>query len=150
MTDAQIKIDGLNEFVRSIKRLDADMPKVLRVGFNNAANIVVAYAKPKVPRKTGAAAGTIKATSTQTLVRVSEGSKRVPYMPWLDFGGTIGRRTAKKRKAAGGTGRTGPHRLFIKEGRYIWAGLAHEHDKVIDAVQQALNDAARSAGLVVD
>ena len=56
MTEA-IKIDGLNEFVRNLKKLDADLPKTLRVGFNDAAQIIVDYAKPKVPHKSGRAAG---------------------------------------------------------------------------------------------
>jgi hypothetical protein len=60
-----------------------------------------------VPRRTGRAGGTIKAASTRTEARVSEGGARAPYMPWLDFGGRVGRKNSVKRP-------------FLKEGRYIW------------------------------
>ena len=136
MTEA-IKIDGLNEFVRNLKKLDADLPKTLRVGFNQAAQIIVDYAKPKVPRKSGKAAGSIRAQSTRTAVRVSEGGKRAPYMPWLDFGGKVGRKRSIGRP-------------FLKEGRFLYAGLHAERDRIYAAVETALLDAARSAGVEVD
>jgi len=136
MTEA-IKIDGLAEFVRNLKKLDADLPKALRIGFNDAANIIVDYAKPKVPHKSGRAAGSIRAQSTRTAVRVTEGGKRAPYMPWLDFGGKVGRKKSV-------------HRPFLKEGRFLYAGLNAERDHVYAAVEAALIDAARSAGVEVD
>lgn len=132
-----IKIDGLNEFVRNLKKLDADLPKTLRVGFNDAAQIVVDYAKPRVPHKSGKAAGSIRAQSTRTTVRVSEGGKRAPYMPFLDFGGRVGRKRSIVRP-------------FIKEGRFLYAALDDRHDVIVAAVQKALHDAATAAGLAVD
>lgn len=38
---------------------------------------------------------------------VSEGSVRFPYVGWLDFGGTVGRRHAN-------------HRLWLTRGRYLF------------------------------
>lgn len=136
MTEA-IKIDGLAQFVRNLKKLDADLPKALRVGFNDAAQIIIDYAKPKVPHRSGKAARTIKARSTSSSVRVSEGGKSAPYMPWLDFGGRVGRHKSIRRP-------------FFKEGRFLYAGLNANYDKVHDAVEAALLDAARSAGVEVD
>lgn len=132
-----IKIDGLDQFVRNLKKLDADLPKALRVGFNDAAQIIVDYAKPKVPRKSGRAAGSIRAQSTRSAVRVSEGGKRAPYMPWLDFGGRVGRKGSA-------------HRPFLKEGRFLYAGLHSKRDQIFAAVETALLDAARAAGVEVD
>jgi len=134
-----IKIDGLSQFVRNLKKLDSDMPKTLRVGFNAAANIVVDYAKPKVPRKTGKAAGSIRAQSTGRAVRVTEGGKRAPYMPWLDFGGKIRPKPGQVKS-----------RPFLKEGRFLYAGLAAKREQVRTVVEAALIDAARAAGVEVD
>lgn len=136
MTEA-IKIDGLAQFVRNLKKLDADLPKALRVGFNDAATIIVDYAKPRVPHRSGKAARSIKARSTSSSVRVSEGGNSAPYMPWVDFGGRVGRRKSIRRP-------------FFKEGRFLYAGLNANYDKITDAVTAALLDAARSAGVEVD
>jgi len=145
-----IKIDGLDQFVRNLKKLDADLPKTLRVGLNAAAQIIVDYSKPRVPHRSGRAAKSIRASSTRSMVRVSEGGARAPYMPWLDFGGTIGKRSAKRRKAEGGSGRTTSKRPFLKEGRFLYAGLAAERDKIHAAVETALLEAAAGAGIEVD
>lgn len=132
-----VQIDGLNQFVRNLKKLDADLPKALRVAFNDATNLVIDYAKPRVPRRTGRAQASIKARSTRTAARVAIGGNRAPYMPWLDFGG-----------------RTGPNRSvvrpFLKEGRYLYKALAVKRPQLQEALEKALLDAARSAGVEVD
>jgi len=132
-----IRVTGLNDLVRKLKRVDADLPKTVRVGFNEAAQLVVDYARPRVPMASGRARASVRAQSTRTAVRVSEGGKRAPYMPWLDFGGKVGRNRSVARK-------------FIKSGRYVWAGYSHEHDKIVATVQRVLTDAVRAAGVEVD
>lgn len=133
-----IKIEGLAEFTRNLKKLDADLPKTLRVAMNGAAKVVVDWAQPRVPRKSGRAAASVRVASTRGAVRARAGGARVPYYPWLDFGGE-GR--IKGRPAA---------RPFKKEGRYLWAGLAVKRDEVQKVTVQALLDAARAAGVEVD
>ncbi|NYT96327.1 HK97 gp10 family phage protein [Salinispora sp. H7-4] len=132
-----IKIDGLASFTRSLRRLDADLPKTLRVGLNDAAAVVVDWARPRVPRRSGRAARSLRVASTGRAVRVRAGGARVPYYPWLDFGGRVGR------------GRT-VRRPFRREGRYLWAGYAAKSDEVRRVTERALLDAAKSAGVEVD
>lgn len=132
-----VKITGLAEFNRNLKKLDADLPKALRLAHNEAAQLIVDYAKPKVPRKSGRAAGSIKAKSTRTESRVSGGSKRVSYYPWLDFGGRVG----PKRSV---------HRPFIKEGRYLYPALGAQYDKFAELLEEKLIEVARQAGVEVD
>lgn len=129
-----IEIVGLREFNRSLRQLDKNLPKGLRLAGNAAANIVVDEAKPRVPRRSGKAAGSVKAASTRTAARVSGGGPKVPYYPWLDFGGRVGRRHQTKRP-------------FIKEGRYIWAAFADRKPEVQQTLHQELAALARSAGL---
>lgn len=138
MSDA-IKIDGLSLFVRNLKQLDTSLPKAVRVAFNAAADTVVADVKPRVPRRTGKAAGSVRAASTQTAARVSGGGARAPWYPWLDFGGRIGRRKSVKRP-------------FIKEGRYLYASYFRMRDsgKFEDVMTTALLDVVRGAGFEVD
>lgn len=132
-----IRVEGLDQFVRNLRALDAGLPKALRRSQNRAAAVVVEWARPRVPRRSGRAAGSIRAASTARATRVREGSARVPYMPWLDFGG-----------------RTGPRRSVVRpyrrEGRYVWAALAATRDQVAVELERSLLDAARSAGVQVD
>lgn len=136
MVDA-IKITGLAEFTRSLKRLDSDLPKVLRVAFNTAGARILGDARSAVPSRSGRAAGSVKGASTATAFRIKGGSARVPYYPWLDFGGRVGKRGSVKRP-------------FIKEGRYIYASYYKHHDELGTLLEGALLDAARAAGLEVD
>jgi hypothetical protein len=131
-----IRITGLAEFNRNLRKLDKDLPKALRLAHNEAAQIIVDWAAPRVPRKSGRAAGSVKARSTRTESRVQGGSKRVPYYPWLDFGGKVGPRRSV-------------HRPFIREGRYIYPGLSANYDQFAELLTEKLIDVARQAGVEV-
>lgn len=132
-----IKIEGLKEFSRALRKIDNELPKALRLAHNEAGQLIVDYAKAKVPRKTGRAAGTIKAKSTRTETRVQGGSKRVPYYPWLDFGGRVGRRHSVQRP-------------YIKQGRYIYPALGANYDEFTQLLTEKLIEVARQAGVDVD
>lgn len=131
---APIRIEGLAQFSRALRKLDADAPKGLRLAFNEAADVVIAHVRPKIPKRTGRAARSLKAKSTRTQARVAVGGPSAPYFPWLDFGGRVGRR---KRTV----------RPFIKEGRYLFPGLHESHDEVQKVLERALAGVVRSAGL---
>lgn len=131
-----IKVEGLAEFSRNLRRLDSELPKGLRLAGNEAAELVVGWARARVARKTGAAAGTVRASSTRTEARVTGGSKRRSYYPWLDFGGRVGR----KRSVA---------RPFIKEGRYIYPGFTRQRDEVHARLVKSLLRVAQDAGMDV-
>lgn len=132
-----IKIDGLNQFARNLRKLDNDLPKALRIGFNEAAGIVVTAAKPLFPRRTGKAASTVRVASTRTAVRVVEGGNRASYVPWLDFGGKVGRKKSV-------------HRPFIGDGRFLYPSFYKHGEEVHEAIVKALLDVAEQSGVVVD
>jgi hypothetical protein len=134
---AKISITGLREFQGALKAMDGDLPKLLRVVNNQAAKIVVDYAAPRMPRKSGRAQASLKARSSQREARVGMGGRKAPYAPWLDFGGQ-GR--VKGRP---------PHREFMKEGRYVYKALAVQRNEIIDAMSAGLAQLATSAGLDV-
>lgn len=132
-----IKIDGLARFTRNLRKLDASAPKALRVGLNDAAALVVDWARPRVPCRSGRAARSLRVASTGRAVRVRAGGARVPYYPWLDFGGRVGRGRSVRRP-------------FRREGRYLWAGYSAKSNEVRRITERALLDAAKSAGVEVD
>lgn len=133
-----IRIEGLRELNRGLKALDADLPKAMRVALNQAADVIVGPARARVPKRTGRAANSIRARSTRTSVRVSGGSKRAAYYPWLDFGGRVGRRH-------------GVRRAFLKEGRYLYATYYEKRDsgEFVEILQAAIVGVAREAGFEV-
>lgn len=135
MVDA-IRIEGLKELRAGLKEISADLPKALRMAFNDSADIVVQDARPRIPSRTGRAKGTVKARSTQTAARVVGGGAKAPYYPWLDFGGKIPR---------------GPRRPFLKEGRYIYNAYfrAKRSGRFQESLEKNLVAVARSAGIEV-
>jgi hypothetical protein len=131
-----IKIEGLREFRAGLKRMDKDLPKGIRLALNSVVDIVVDDARPRVPRVTGKAANSLKSQSTQSAARIKAGGSRAPYFPWLDFGGRTGRNKSVDRP-------------FYKKGRYVWLSFADKRTEVTHALDGALADVARGAGLDV-
>ena len=132
-----IAIQGLRETSRALRRIDAEAPKQLRLVFNDAAGLLVGYVKQHAPVLTGRAVASVKARSTRTAARVAVGGPRAPYYPWLDFGG----RTGPRRSV---------YRPFIKQGRYVYPGLAELRPQIIAVMQDGVARTARDAGLEVD
>lgn len=139
MAAEPIKIEGLREFVRDLKKIDSDLPKMVRVANNMAADVVVGYARPRVPSRSGRARRSVKAKSTRTKVRVVGGGNRARHYPWLDFGGKVGRNRSVSRP-------------FRKDGRYIYKGyfLSRDSGEFQEVLTKALLDVARQAGVEVD
>lgn len=132
----KIQIDGLRQFQASLRKMDADLPKQLRLALNKASDEVIDYAKPRFPKRSGAAAASLKARSTQRAARVGLGGRRAPYAPWLDFGGRVGPNKSVRRP-------------FIREGRYVYKGLSERRPQIIEIMQDAMTQLARDAGLEV-
>jgi hypothetical protein len=137
-SDGAIQVEGLAQFRRSLKELDKNAPKALRIAFNNSAEVIVDEARPKVPvGPTGRARNAIKLRSTQAEARIAGGSKKVPYYPWLDFGGKAGR----GRKMV---------RPFLKHGRYIYDAYFRRRDDFQANLSDELNAVVRQSGMDVD
>jgi hypothetical protein len=132
-----IRIDGLVQFQKQLRAIDSELPKTLRVVGNAAGQLIVDWAKPRVPTRTGRAKGSIRVTSSQRQSQVTGGGKRVPWYPWLDFGGKVG-----PKKSV--------HRAFIHNGRYIYAGYTARRDDVQAVLLSGLIDTCRAAGVEVD
>lgn len=131
-----IRMEGIRELQGALRKMDADLPKELRLGFNDVAGIVVDYARPRFPTRTGRAAGSVRAQSSQRGAGVAEGGRRAPYAPWLDFGGAVGPNRSVKRR-------------FERSGRYVWAGVRERREEIQDRLEKVLTDVARGAGLDV-
>lgn len=134
---AAIKIAGLRDLNRELKALDPAAGKQIKAALNDAAEIVLAYAKPRVPSATGAARSSIMVRSTVRESRVVAGGKRAPYYPWLDYGGKVGRNKSVKRP-------------FIKEGRYLYPALGARKTEFSAMLETRLTAIITDAGLTPD
>lgn len=129
-----IEIKGIRELQAALKALDGESQKRLRIVFNEAAELVVAVAAPKVPTVSGAARKSVRARSGQRNAIVMGGSARVPYYGWLDFGGKAG---------------NGVRRYFQKSGRYIYPAYTAKRPIILAQLTDALVALAHDAGLDV-
>lgn len=133
----RLQVTGLKELQGALRRVDADLPKELRKTLNGVSQLVIDYAKPRVPSRTGRAAASLKVRSSQREARIAAGGSRAPYYPWLDFGGRVGKGRSVKRP-------------FYREGRYIYPGLRANSAKITEVMEAAVVDLCRRSGFVVD
>lgn len=136
MSSSTIKVVGLNDFRRGLRGMDKGLPKGVRLALNEVAGVLIDATRPKIPKRTGAAAASLKAASTQSAAKVSVGGTKAPYYPWLDFGGKTGRKKSVVRP-------------FYKEGRYLFPTLADERDNIQDAMLKAMAQLAETNGIEV-
>lgn len=133
----KIQVEGLREFQKALRDLDAGIPKMMRLVLNGASGVVIDWVRPRMPTRTGRARASLKARSSQREARVAIGGNRAAWVPWLDFGGE-GKR--KGRPAA---------RPFIRDGRYLYQGLKVKRVEVTEIMSAGLTQLAKDAGLDV-
>ena len=138
MDELKVSVGGLAQLNRGLKAIDSGAPKELRLALNEAAQLLVDAARPKIPEETGAARRSLVARSTRTSARVAAGGKKAPWFPWLDFGGE-GRVKGRPAK-----------REFLREGRYIYPTLREIRPRIEAQLQESLSRVIRNAGLVED
>lgn len=132
-----IKVEGLREFQKALRDMDGESQKMLRQVLNAAVEDIASGARRKVPRKTGKAASSIRAASSQREAIVKAGGRKASYFPWLDFGGRVGRDRSVKRP-------------FIQSGRYLYPTYSSHRAGTLKLIEQGLVAVAREAGLEVD
>lgn len=135
---ASIEVEGLDEFVGALKAIDRGLPTMVRLVRNEAADLVISRARPEVVRRTGRAAGTLRARSTRRRTRITGGGSRGPYYAWLDFGGAVGINRSVRR----------PYR---RQGRYVyrWYFQARDSGEIEEIMRRGLVRVATTAGFEV-
>lgn len=85
-----VEVHGLPELAAGtrllVERIDEEAPK----RFEDVAERQAAAVRSRVPRRSGALAGSVEATVERDRAQVGY-SGAVPYDGWIDFGGTRGR-----------------------------------------------------------
>lgn len=132
-----VQVTGLAQFRRGLRDLDRAAPRALRIAGNEAAQLVVDAARPMVPRRSGRAAASIKTRSSQSVVRVVSGGARAPYMPWLDYGGRVGKNDTAQRR-------------FERDGRYVYPAFRKVRSEFETVLMTAIRRVADESGVTID
>jgi hypothetical protein len=147
-----VRIDGLKELNRALKKYSVDAQKELVAELKNspATQKILRDAKQGIQssigkgpnglsRSTGRAVGSLRVTSNMNGVFIIGGKARVPYYGWLDFGGVL--------KPSGGRKNTQRQHVFIKKGRGIYPAIDHNRAGLRNTAEEAMGRAKQKAGL---
>jgi hypothetical protein len=124
----EIRVEGLREFQRDLKRLEPETAKLLRADIRATAARVAVEARANAPRLTGRYAKSIRPYVTAKGVSIGS---RVPYAGIVHWGGTIQPR---------GVPITFPARPVISDA------VDHNADRLINELGDAVETAAHRTG----
>ena len=137
-----VKVTGIKEMTAALGDLGPRTEKIIRTNLLTQAGKIATVIRAAMPHGSGRAAGSVKVGQAARGAWISEGSG-VPYAPWLDFGGTVGR----GHQAGPGRGAIG--RIWMGkpgDGRYLYP-IIHAHQaETLKAVDEAVASAARELG----
>lgn len=95
------------ELRAALRDCSDDIADLVSSELEDIAKDVASDARGRVPQVTGAAAGSYRPRGTGVIF----GGVDVPYVPWLEFGGAVGRKKAVIRPK-------------VKGGRYLYPAIA--------------------------
>ncbi len=137
-----VRVEGLREVDRTLRKMDSEMAAGLRSESKDIAEVVARDARTRVPVVSGKAQGSIKAGAQGKGAYVQGGKKAVPYYGWLDFGSR--NPISGRPRSVGPWARSGkgPHR-----GRFIYAALTANRGEVERRTKRTVKVAKKKAGL---
>jgi HK97 gp10 family phage protein len=86
MAQSGVKVEGLREFNRALRKLPPEYKTEQKAIHKKVAEPVARAAEPRAPRKSGRLAASIRAQGTQREGRVAAGGASVPYAGPIHFG----------------------------------------------------------------
>lgn len=126
--DAGVRVEGLREFRRDLKRVNPAVSRELAAGLKTAAKRVADEAKTRAPRKTGAYADSFRVYAAKGGFSVGS---RLPQAGVLHWGGTIRPRGVP---------------ITFKPRPVVMDAAEHQADRIVKDVGDAIETAARKAG----
>ena len=85
MLEAGVKVEGGRQFRSTLKRAEIGLDD-LKSAHAKAAGIVVGYARPHTPRRSGRLAESVRSTGTGTAAIIRAGFASVPYANPIHWG----------------------------------------------------------------
>lgn len=134
---AGIRVRGLAEFRRSVRRISPELDKALTKELKAAGKVVSDSARsgaPIGPAANGHIKSSIRPFAKRKAAGVRMGGARYPYVFWLEYGGRVGRNKSV-------------HRGRSKSGHIVGAAYRRNRVRVFRGIASALPRAVRAAGL---
>jgi hypothetical protein len=123
-----IKVEGARELAQALYNArDKELKKELRKVYRQSAQTVVRDARPRVPKRSGRLAKTLKAASSITRGWVTAGSNEVPYAGPIHFGWPSRPNSARDWRG-------GP----IAPNPFLWDALDARRGEVQDAFEKGV------------
>lgn len=134
-TDRAVRIDGLDEFRRSLARAGVDTKKAIGEANRKVGGLVVDEAKARAPRapnarQAAAAAASLRAASQQARVLVRLGSSRIPFALGAEHGSDRFRQFPAHKG---------------KGGYWFWPAVEALRPEIADSYLDRIEQAARQA-----
>lgn len=121
-----MRVEGLNETLRALKKAGADAEDMKQLMFA-LGSIVVAAAQPKAPTLSGKMSSTIRAGKGRTKAVVRAGGAKAPYAGVIHYGW--------------------PARN-VEPHPYLADAVTSETGRLLDTLEKGLADILRNANLV--
>jgi|GEM_PF-6174716 hypothetical protein len=145
-----VKVVGLKELRRDLRKIDPKLQKELGVATKRAAEFIAKDARDRVPQQTGRTSKSIRVTlggkhygrvATNSAFIVG-GKKQVPFYGWLDFGSRTPVRGQPRSVGPWKGSGQGP-----SKGRFIYPAIAKNIGRFQKELSKAIEQVKRSAGL---
>ncbi len=144
MPNPVIRVSGIREAARAFRSVDREIPKGLRAEFLPIAERVAAGARARMPHVSGRAQASVRPRASQRGAAIAFGGNAAPYLPWLDFGGSVGRGKVAGRPWSGSVKRDMP-----RGGRYVYPTIEDQRSDIEQAAESAVVNVARANGFEV-
>ncbi len=118
MPDDAVRIEGLADLRRGLRKIDPELAKEFRNEILPIAQKVANDARSRVPSRSGRAAASVRGGVSGNNAYVQGGKKAVPYFGWLDFGSRSPKRGNPRSVGPWAGSGTGPRR-----GRFIYPAI---------------------------
>ena len=135
----RVQVHGWPEVRAKLGNLRGQLPAAVRAAAKDSAQLVVNDAKARMPigpGKGGHARSSVRSAATGRGYQVRSGGGRFVYVPFLEFGGRVGKKNSVYRKR-------------VKKGRYIYPALDAQRALMRRTLNRNLERAARRSGLSV-
>jgi hypothetical protein len=133
VSGAGVAVSGV-DVRRAADTIAEQLPAHARLLTTQAGQLVIGWARPRVPHRSGRAASSLTLLESQGRATVRAGGSRAPWYSWLDFGGAVGRGGATVRP-------------FVRGGRYLYPGLRAKAPDIDTAQHATVSTVITAAGL---
>lgn len=137
MGETRIVVDGLRDLGKALKAAEDGATHAMRDAFKEIVQGVITDVRGRVPHDTGKAAASYRARASATGAGIAFGGGKAAYLPWLDFGGRVGRHKSVKRPV-------------IKGGRYLYPAITDNMHDVEEKVAKAIDTITSRYGFKVE